>query len=300
MYAPWRFKGRVGEIGRPLPPTFPIFDEDENLIRFRKGGTSLIAGAPGSFKSIMALNQCVLWAKQDIGCMYFSADCDENTVVMRLSANLTGHPMKTVETNLLQGHSKTYVRALRELEGVEFEYAQMDTDGIVDHVKQYEAFYGQYPQAIFIDNLIDFVDSPDDYGGMITFIRDMAALAGQCGSHVCILHHARLKDGEHGSTSTIPPQDREIAGRVTQIPKVVLTMAANQKNLYMACVKNTLGPQYRDARHIIDFKVSESMQITEREHYDPPAENNDTTVRELPEQLRLEQLKLAGVLNHIS
>lgn len=284
MYSPWRFKGRIGEIGKPLPNTFPIFNENENAIRFRRGGTSLIAGAPGSFKSVFALNLAVQWAQQDVGCMYFSADCDENTVVMRLSGILTGNTMKDVETNLLEGRSGKYVRALRDLNGVEFEYAQMDTDGIVAHVQQYEAFYGRYPEAVMVDNLIDFVDSPDDYGGMITFIRDMASLAGQIGSHICILHHARLKDGEHGSTSTVPPQDREIAGRVTQIPKVVLTMAANQKDLYMACVKNTLGPQYRDARHILDFRVSESMLIKERPLFDPPAEFN---VKELPEQLQL-------------
>jgi hypothetical protein len=278
-----------------LPSTFPIFEEDENIIRFRRGGTSLIAGAPGSFKSVFALNMAVQWAHQDIGCMYFSADCDENTVIMRLSGILTGNTMKDVEANLLEGKRHKYVRALKDLPGVEFEYAQMDTDGIVEHVQQYEAFYGCYPQAIFIDNLIDFVDSPDDYGGMITFIRDMASLAGQTQSHVCVLHHARLKDGEHGSTSTVPPQDREIAGRVTQIPKVVLTMAAVQRDLSLSCVKNTLGPQYRDARHIINFKVSESMLINERQIYEPPVEMNGPDNISGTTELT-EALKLANVL----
>ncbi len=289
MYSPHRFPGRIGNIGQPLPSTYPIFDQDENSIKFRKGGTSLIAGAPGSFKSVFALNLAAKWSKLGCGSMYFSADCDENTVVMRLSGILTGNTMKDIENNLLEGKTDKYVRALKGLEGVAFEYAQMNTDGIVEHVKQYEAFYGDYPQAIVIDNLIDFVDSPDDYGGMITFIRDMASLAGQCGSHVCILHHARLRDGDYGPVSTNPPMDREIAGRVTQIPKVVLTMAANQRDLYMACVKNTLGPQYRDARKILGFKVSESMQISERISYDDPQESQ---IRELPEIL-----KLANVLH---
>jgi AAA domain len=288
MYSPWRFQNRVGDLGKPLPDTFPIFEEDENRVRFRKGGTSLIAGAPGSFKSVFSLNLAVQWAQQGIGCMYFSADCDENTVIMRLSGILTGNTMKDVETNLLEEKPGKYVKALKGLEGVEFEYAQMDTDGIVEHVQQYEAFYGQHPGAIFIDNLIDFVDSPDDYGGMITFIRDMAALAGQTKSHVCILHHARLPDGK---ATTLPPQDREIAGRVTQIPKVVLTMAASGRDLYMSCVKNTLGPQYRDARKIMGFKVSESMQINEREIYAPPIEE---AIKEIPEAL-----KLAHVLQNV-
>src|SRR5271166_3194445 len=270
MYSPWKFKNRLGDIGQPLPSTYPIFDQDDNAIKFRRGGTSLIAGAPGSFKSVFALNLAVQWSHQDCGSMYFSADCDENTVVLRLSGILTGNTMKDVETNILKGNTHKYVQALKGLSGIEFEYAQMGTEGIVDHVKQYEAFYGCFPSVVFIDNLIDFVDSPDDYGGMIVFIRDMASLAGQCGSHICILHHARLRDGDYGPVSTNPPMDREIAGRVTQIPKVVLTMAANQRDLYMACVKNTLGPQYRDARHILQFNVSESMRITERVLHEAP------------------------------
>lgn len=292
MYSPYRFPNRIGEIGQPLPPTFPIFLDDENAIKFRKGGTSLIAGAPGSFKSVLALNMATQWAKQGVGSMYFSADCDENTVVMRLSGIVTHHTMKDIEANLIKGNTGKYVTALRSLKGMEFEYAQMQTDGIVNHVQQYEAFYGCYPQVVFIDNLIDFVDSPDDYGGMISFIREMAGMAGEYECHVCILHHARLRDGDYGPVSTNPPMDREIAGRVTQIPKVVLTMAANQRDLYLACVKNTLGPQYRDARHILGFKVSESMQINERQTYEPP----DDGIKELPKD---EIAKLTDVLTHL-
>jgi hypothetical protein len=146
----------------------------------------------------------------------------------------------------------------------------MDYDDIVRHVRSYEAVYGAYPDVIFLDNLIDFVDSPTDFGGMLELIRDMDGLAKEVKSHICILHHAKLRDtkksenGEDPKDPMQPPADWEIQGRITQLSRLVLTITAVGLNVNMSVVKNTNGPQTRDASRVFGFDVYGSMQVKER------------------------------------
>ena len=193
MYSAHRFGDRVGNIGQALPHPFECLKT--NRATFRRGATSLIAGTPGSFKSVMALNMLCTWAGHGVSSLYFAADSDEVTVVNRLSGILTGTNVETVERRMMEGKRLDYEGALRNrLAGrAEFEYEQMDFEDIVRHTQSYEAVYGGYPDVIFLDNLIDFVESPTDYGGMLELIRDMDGLSKEIKSHICILHHAKLR-----------------------------------------------------------------------------------------------------------
>src|ERR1035438_3939122 len=58
MYSLRKFNGRTGNIGQALPDVFPSFALAR--ITFRQGATSMIAGPPGSFKSVTALNLIIL------------------------------------------------------------------------------------------------------------------------------------------------------------------------------------------------------------------------------------------------
>jgi hypothetical protein len=171
----------------------------------------------------------------------------------------------------MEGKRLEYEGALRnKLAGKsEFEYEQMDIDDVARHTKSYEAVYGGYPDVIFLDNLIDFVDSPTDYGGMLELIRDLDGLAKEIKSHICVLHHAKLRDtkksdsGEDPKDPMQPPADWEIQGRITQLSRLVLTITAVGLNVNMSVVKNTNGPQTRDASRVFGFTVYNSMQVKE-------------------------------------
>src|ERR1700744_2867829 len=268
MYSPHKFGHRVGNIGQPLPNPFKQLDE--NRANFRRGATSLIAGTPGSFKSVIALNMLTTWAKQGVNCLYFAADSDEVTVVNRLTGIVTGVNIERVERQMMEDRGKReeyQVRLEEALPGVEFEYEQMDFEDVVRHVKSYEAAYGGYPDVIFIDNLIDFVDSPTDFGGMLEFIRAMDGLSKEIKAHICILHHAKLRDtkGDDAEKDPLqPPADWEVQGRITQLSRLVLTICAVGLHVNMSVVKNTLGPQTRDASRRFGFEVYSSMQVAER------------------------------------
>ena len=270
MYSPHKFSGRVGDIGQPLPDTFKQLGD--NRAKFRRGATSLVAGTPGSVQVVsLALNMLTSWADQGIKSLYFAADSDEMTVATRLSGILTGDSFDTIERRMMTNDRRKYEDALtKRLAGkAEFEYEQMEFDDIVRHVKSFEAAYGAYPDVIFLDNQIDFVETTTDYGGMIELIRDMDGLSKEIKSHVCILHHAKLRDNKHEQDSddydpNRPPSEWEVVGRITQLPRLVLTVCAVGMNVNMAVVKNTLGPSSKDASHVLGFTVYSSMQVSER------------------------------------
>jgi hypothetical protein len=136
---------------------------------------------------------------------------------------------------------------------------------IANRIKSYEQVYGRYPEVVFIDNLIDFVDSPDDWGGMLIMTRELDALAKEIKAHFVILHHAKLRMKENSKSPDFgrPPADYEIQGKITQIPRLVLTVAAENMSLRLSCVKNTNGPQTRDASYSWQFQVLGNMRVSD-------------------------------------
>jgi hypothetical protein len=224
----------------------------------------MFAGVPGSFKSVLALNALVTWSRHDVSGMYFSADGDEFTVVRRLAGIVTGDDSDVVESAMVRKDMAKYEAALSELGGWEFEYERFEFEELVVRVKQYEAVYGAFPDALVIDNLINFASSPFAFDEMQTFINDLDGLCKEIKCHALILHHAKLPDinprARNPRPIGDPPRDDEIQGKMTQYPSVALTIGADNLNLRIACVKNRNGRQYRDASHSIPFVVMPNMQ----------------------------------------
>jgi hypothetical protein len=273
LYSLSKYAGRVGNLGKPLPDPFPIFEF--NKWRFRYGGTSMIAGKPGSFKSVLALNMLVFWAKQGLEILHFSADSDEGTVMRRVSAILSGDDAEYVERALMTGGQARYIDEMTKVcqcgkveyphpldSHWRFAYRQMEIDDILNQVECFEAAYGAYPDIAFFDNLIDFVERPDDWGGMLNFTKDLDALAREKKMHVCILHHAkRDKDQDPGKA----PADWEIQGKVTQIPRLVFTMGALNGNVQIACVKDTNGPNNDpQGYHKVYLEIGNNLRVIEK------------------------------------
>lgn len=259
MYTLRKLASRTGQLGKPLPEPCGFSSWDTLGVQFRRGATSMIAGVPGSFKSILALNLAAWWASREgLSVLYFSADSDEYTVGRRMAGILTGDTQKAVEANM-DADAHHYDGALARLGDIQFVYDQMDAEGLKDYVEAFELAYGAYPEVIIIDNLIDFAESPDDWAGMLLFIRAMDAVARKTKAHICILHHAKIRT--ENKKAGWPPGDWEISGKVTQLSRLVITMAAEGRNLYWAPVKNTNGPQDREAQTRYGFFVTESMRV---------------------------------------
>lgn len=258
MFTLRKFAGRTGNLGVPLEDPFDAFDR--RRIKFRMGGTSLIAGAPGSYKSVFALNMLTQWVPQH-SVLYFSADSDEFTVAKRLSAMLTGESFDTVEDRMQSASWRDWYTAntLYAVDNARFVYRALNFEVIQSHLAAYEAVNGAFPEIVFVDNLIDTVDDPTDWGGMINFIKQCDILSREARCHVCILHHA--SEAWAKDNPGMPPPSWAVQGKVNQIPRLVLTLAANGTHLKMACVKNTNGPQDAQAREYMSFNVEPSLRV---------------------------------------
>lgn len=247
---------RAGITGEPLPDIYPTLAQAD--VKFRRGGTSLVAGWPGAFKSTFALNNLMLWARDpDFVALYVSADSDEHTVGKRCSAIMSGDAMTTVEKTIREGGYDSY---LGRLANIHWEFRALKMEQIDERMEAIRKIHGKMPDLLVIDNLMNMVENPTDYGGQMTLTRDLDTLARAAAAHVMILHHTHEKPPER-DVPTRPQAIWEIHGKVNQFPRLVLTLAARQNaehteaTLMVACVKNTNGPSDRTGREYSDFTI---------------------------------------------
>jgi RecA-family ATPase len=255
VYSLRKFASRSGKTGRALPDPFPSFAL--NRITFRRGATSMLAGNPGSFKSILALNMLVFWARTGLNVMYFSADSDEYTVARRVSAIMTGDADEMVEQRFAAGESGRYAGALSTLGSVRLVYRATDMDGIAIQLRSFEAVYGAYPDVIFIDNLMDYVDAAGEWELMRTMTRELDVAARETRAHICVLHHT----SEAAVPTGVVPPLSAIQGKVSQKARLTLTVAARGMSLGLCCVKNSYGPQDPTGRNSLQFFVQPSLRV---------------------------------------
>jgi hypothetical protein len=199
----------------------------------------MIAGPPGAFKSTLALNLLVRWAQQGVYGLYFSADADEFTTAKRAAAILTQRPVETVETGLRSASGAHYQRALMAMDHTRWVYTAADIDEIDRHMRGFEAVYGSFPHVVFIDNLLNMSGgASEDWTAAREMIRELDILARSAECHVAVLHHT----SETGYSPGIPPARKEILGKLSQFPRLILTLGSFGSTMNVAVVKNSNGP----------------------------------------------------------
>jgi len=265
-YSLGKFADRIGNLGRPLPDPFPIYGDPTRRYKFRYGEVSMLAGKPGSFKSITALNWLAGWAGNGLGIMYFSADSGEAIVASRMTSIITGRSAEEIDRRFsMRENLDEFSGQLDWLDRlVMFEYRQFDIDKIVKRIRGYSDIHGRSPDVIFVDNLINFVDRPDDYGDMIVLLRELDAVAREYKSHICVLHHAKFGEKKKDEDIGRAPADHEIAGKVTQIPRIAFTSGAIGTQIQVACVKSTNGPQDPFAMNPMSFRIDDSLRVIDQ------------------------------------
>jgi len=78
--------GGVTTKATPLPDVWPSLKAAE--IRFRRGQVCMVAAAPNAGKSMFAL---IYALKTNVRTLFFSADTDTTTVMMRAASHLSGN-----------------------------------------------------------------------------------------------------------------------------------------------------------------------------------------------------------------
>jgi hypothetical protein len=214
----------------------------------------MVAAAPNAGKSMFALIYAV---KANVPTLFFSADTDTATVMMRAASHLSGHEQLLVESNLLSNRHY-YDKYLSDMENIQFVFdSSPSLDDIELEIKAYVELFGVPPELIVVDNLMNVVaESDNEWAGLRAIMVEFHDMARKTEACVLVLHHVS-EQTEYGKT-TEPPARRAIHGKVSQLPALIITLGFDPYNsiLKVAAVKNRFGPHTADGSDHISLFVN--------------------------------------------
>lgn len=237
---------RPAETGQFLSPVFvPL----ENAgIRLREGTATFIAGVAGSMKTGLTLYWVGRLGKPTL---YFSADSEPFEIVERCAAMMTGDTMQRVRTN-----PAAYSEQLDSLP-IRFVFEDSPTYKDVElEVAAYAEVYGSFPEVIVIDNMLNLVgESDDEWSSHRDHARVIHRLTRITKAAVFVLAHM----GEDKVDPSANPQPRtKLQGKVSHLPKVILSLAFDGQVLKVAAVKNRFGPGDASGRTYVELQCNPS------------------------------------------
>jgi KaiC/GvpD/RAD55 family RecA-like ATPase len=235
-------------------------------IKFRRGQVCLVAASSGTGKSMFAMIYAI---KVNVPTMYFSADSDTATIMMRAASHLSGHNQITVEQNL-SNDSHYYDKHFDKLKHIKWVFdSSPSLDDIELEIKAYVELYGEPPELIIIDNLMNIAAEKDDeWAGLRLIMKELHDMARKTEACVMVLHHVS-EQTEYGSLSK-PSHRRAIKGKVTELPSLILTMGHDPvtTELHIAPVKNRFGFTSVDASEYTSLIVNfGACQISDRNSF---------------------------------
>lgn len=262
--------GGATTMATPLPEVFRTLKDKQ--IRFRRGQLCMVAAAPNAGKSMFAL---VYAMKANIPTLFFSADTDVTTVMIRAASHLSGHDQLTVETNL-NSNPRYYEKYYEKMKHIQWVFdSSPSLDDVELELKAYQELYGRSPELIVIDNLMNVVAETDnEWAGLRAIMMELHDLARNTEACVMVLHHVS-EASEYGD-GTLPPPRRSIHGKVSQLPSLMLTLGYDPFNKVMklAAVKNRFGPHQADGKDFVALNANyavcqiNDIQYFNREYFD--------------------------------
>jgi len=235
-----RSVGRDSGSGEPLPAPFRSWDQQG--IRFRRASVSMLAGIPGSNKTMITLNAM---ANMGVPTLAFSTDSSLETVRARLLSIATGERTEVTETWAHDDPEKAG-RALKRFDFLSFDFRpDPDLDHIWLSAYAFHEREGLWPAQIVVDIASDIGhDTGDEWGSLRDLMRQSKVLARETGAHVLLVHHA--SDSER--TKRPCPRRSDIHGKIAAIPELIITCGLDaQRRLNVACVKNRHAKASADA-----------------------------------------------------
>ena len=235
-------------------------------IKFRRGQVCMVAAAPNAGKSMFALIYAI---KAKVPTLFFSADTDTTTVMMRAASITSGHSQVTVESNLA-GNSKHYNHHFQKIDHIKWVFdSSPSIDDLELEIRAYVELYGIAPELIIIDNLMNVAAETDnEWSGLRAIMMELHDMARKTEACVMVLHHVS-EQSEYGSPSK-PPARRAIHGKVSQLPALILTLGYDpgQATLAVAAVKNRFGPHTADASDYAQLLVNyAACQISDQNEF---------------------------------
>ena len=198
----------------------------------------MIAGMSGSQKSGLAL----WWAMEmNLATIYISADMDAFTATVRSAAKATGDHKDAVMRGL-NGSGEGYYREALDDSRIQWCFDSAPTvDDVALELDAYTEAWDRYPEVVIVDNLMNVeAEHDNEFSGLKMIMSELHSLARLTGAAVFVLHH--MTEANQRDT-TMPCAKRDILGKVSQLPEVILSVALdNYRNeMRIAVVKNRNG-----------------------------------------------------------
>jgi len=235
--------GGANAKAKPLPDVWNALKALQ--IKFRRGQVCMVAAAPNAGKSMFAFIYAI---KADVPTLFFSADTDTTTVMIRAAAHLSGHTQETVENNL-NASPTFYDNYLGKMTNIQWVFdSSPSLDDIELEVKAYIELFGIAPALIVVDNLMNVAaESDNEWAGLRAIMIELHDMARKTEACVIVLHHTS-EDSQYGSV-LMPPPRRSLHGKVSQLPSLILTLGYDPAEaiLRVSAVKNRFGPHTADA-----------------------------------------------------
>ena len=256
--------GGVLTKATPLPDVWAGLATKQ--IKFRRGQVCMVAAAPNAGKSMFALIYAI---KAKVPTLFFSADTDTTTVMLRVASHTSGHSQSTVESNLADD-SHYYDHHFQKIDHIKWVFdSSPSIDDLELEIRAYVELYGEAPELIVIDNLMNVAAETDnEWSGLRAIMMELHDMARKTEACVIVLHHVS-EQSEYGST-TKPPARRSLHGKVSQLPALILTLGydPNQATLSVAAVKNRFGPHTADASDYVQLLVNyAACQIGDQDEF---------------------------------
>ena len=227
-----RSVGKASIGGEPLPVPFKAFESTQ--IAIRRSELTMMAAVPGAGKSMLAL---AIALKTNVPTLYISADTNAHTMAMRLASMISGKSQGDVEKLLTNDIGWTRAVLSRGAHIVWSFESSPTLEDIAEEVKAFEELWGQAPELIVVDNLMDVAtDGGEEFASMRAIMKELKYLARATNAAVLVLHHT--SEGVQGT----PCQPRSaLQGKVAQLPALILTLGLVGTSLACAVVKNRYG-----------------------------------------------------------
>lgn len=251
--------GRVAvtKAAAPLPDPLQGLADSRYHVKFSRAQLCMFAGPPGGGKTTAAL---VMAIRSGVPTLYISADSDEVTMAAKTASHITRHPYAAVRQCQTVGlWEEEYGDQVRALPIRWMFDSGPSIEDVGNAVKAYVELWGQPPELLVVDNLLNIETAGgDEWSNLRAIMKDLLWLARKTRAAVWVLHHT--SEQNDAWISSAPPRSA-IHGKLSQLPEIILTIANNEGHLYVAVVKNRHGEADPHAKQPVVMSVDLSRNI---------------------------------------
>lgn len=219
------------ESSMPLPYPFKKWEKAE--AQFYRGAVSVLAGPPGSGKTISALN---IVDQLRVPTLYFSNDSTRYTIIKRAFSMLSGYDARKAAEIIEKNPEQAY-GPLNQLWMVRWDFSSSpDMEEIAMYGDAFREVYGEYPHLTIIDIAMNVNHEGVAEQNYWRFFPAIKELASAQNTAALVVHHT----SENAKYDYCPPKS-SVMGKANQLPELIVTQVLKENKMLYSVVKNRNG-----------------------------------------------------------